>query len=153
VFDRIISTIYQFVVRILIITGLVTGSVFEFSGDIIGETGNAANAVISGTGEYIQDKITHLAKNTNNPTYTKQKEYAGASYPKAAVTPANIHNDYKNGAVAVAASGMSHSPSDTKWCIIGDVKAQHGCIQMNKSDHCLSGRSYETYNHCMNASY
>lgn len=127
---RILNAIYEIFVqtarlfinliwRVLILMGFVAGNTLEVAGELIGETGDVAEYTLGSVGKTLQTGVGS-ARFTPAPTY-----------------------------VDPIGSGEASIGGQVKWCMVGDVNAKKGCMQMNVHDKCLSGRQYNNSNDCL----
>lgn len=144
VIKHIILLVYRIGVRILIAIGLVTGNLFELTGNIVGESGDIA--------EYALDNVGKTLKNSAGEPSTfprTPQPYLAQPQPEEKVDKPYVWNQ------SLPANMSTNEPSQmgVKWCLVGDATAKKGCMKMNTNDKCVSGRSFNAIQDCVLATY
>ena len=141
IFRNIAGMVYNLIMKILSIFGVVTGSAINVTANVAGNVARTGVDITEGTlhsvgniltGTNTQQRQPNLETTLNNSTIGQQN----AQIPSPDSTENPIQNPISQG-----------KPS---WCLVGEYKGRRGCIEISEHDKCMSGQVYPSQKMCLN---
>ena len=129
-FQMILDAFLPFFQKLLGIIGMATGKVINLTSDVAAEGTKAGIDVIDGSIQSIGSGIQRASSMGIN---------AGNS-SNLGVLSDNSNSNIQN----------NISSKKSKWCLVGEYQGKRGCIEIDKSDECISNQTYPNEKMCLN---
>lgn len=131
-FQIILDTVLPFFQKLLGIIGTATGKVINLTSNVAAEGTKAGIDVIDGSIQSV-----------------------GNTIQKASTSGINVANSSNMGSTLLSDNSSSNiqnniSSKKTKWCLAGEYQGKRGCIEIDKSDECLSNQTFPNEKMCLN---
>lgn len=129
--QKIFNAIFGFFQQILGILGFATGSVINVTTDVVADGARYGIDITEGS---LQSAGNLLQKASSGSVVTAQN---------------NIRMNNNDTSDSIIQNPISSKK--TKWCLVGEYKGKRGCIEVDKSDECLSGTDFPSEQVCMDS--
>ena len=135
-----LSNIFYYILNLL---GYSTGTVINKSADVLGDTAIIGIDIAEGTAHDVGDlfiKSSNIDESINKETF---HSYIDNNY--------NILNipSYPNPDNSGDPIQNPISSNKNKWCLVGEYQQKRGCIKIEDSDKCMSGKMSATKEICL----
>jgi hypothetical protein len=129
--QEIIDSILPFFMQLFGIFGMATGKAINLTSDVAAEGTKSGIDVVDGSiqsvGKTLQ-KVSALSLLSGNKSRSD-----------------NIKSDDSNSNIQ-----NNISSNKAKWCLVGEYEGKRGCIQIDKSDECISNQTFPNEKICLN---
>ena len=145
IFRNIATMVYNLIMKILALFGLVTGSAINASANVVGNVGRTGVDITEGTLHSVgnilagsptqpqsQQQPSDLDKTLNNSNIGQKN----TQVPSPDTTENPIQNPITR--------------DKNSWCLVGEYKGLRGCIEVSEQDKCMSGQVYPSQKMCLN---
>lgn len=129
-FQMILDAILPFFQKLLGIIGMASGKVINLTSNVAAEGTKAGIDVIDGS---IQSIGTGLQRASSMGIDAGNISNIGVLSDNSS---SNIQNNI--------------SSKKSKWCLVGEYQGKRGCIEIDKSDECISNQTYPNEKICLN---
>ena len=129
-FQMILDAILPFFQKLLGIIGMASGKVINLTSNVAAEGTKAGIDVIDGS---IQSIGTGLQRASSMGINAGNISNIGVLSDNSS---SNIQNNI--------------SSKKSKWCLVGEYQGKRGCIEIDKSDECISNQTYPNEKICLN---
>ena len=129
-FQMILDAILPFFQKLLGIIGMASGKVINLTSNVAAEGTKAGIDVIDGS---IQSIGTGLQRASSMGIDAGNRSNIGVLSDNSS---SNIQNNI--------------SSKKSKWCLVGEYQGKRGCIEIDKSDECISNQTYPNEKICLN---
>lgn len=150
----------------------ITDISLYLSSQIVGVTAAGTKNIVQGTSNVVESGLTDIEnvadkisdKNKGNISSTTPSSLSTTNVPPKAKTVPPIDNNSINKALNTAqnqtqsldyeaddaTSNIQSGSSKSGWCYIGEDRGFRSCIEVNKSDNCMSGDIFPSQQICVN---
>jgi hypothetical protein len=154
IFETIVKSLTPLVTQIFSVFANTTGTVINKTTDVVSDTAKTGIDIAGGT----LYSVGNLLKNSSQTVDIAAIKLDNKTPPPPTQLDKSINNSNskKTEPVADSASNPIQNPitaTKTQWCLVGEYQGRRGCIEISKSDKCLSGQVFPDQKACLNPTF
>jgi hypothetical protein len=130
--QQIIDIFNPLIQKTLSELGFASGSLINTSADTVSTISKSGVDIANGTLHQVGDLLKKASKHDLDQSINNR------SNTQPEVKPDNAN------------SNIQESTTKSQWCLVGEYQGRRGCVEIGKSDKCLSGQVFPNQKMCLN---